>query len=64
MEGNSIGGSRARQEKGELLMTDELQTFLNTWDTEAKKTAAALQALPPGQYDFRPDAGGRPTWTG
>jgi len=45
-------------------MTDELQTFLNTWDTEAKKTAAALQALPPGQYDFRPDAGGRPTWTG
>jgi hypothetical protein len=30
-------------------MADELQTFLNTWDTEARKTAAALQALPPGQ---------------
>jgi uncharacterized damage-inducible protein DinB len=28
-------------------------------DAEAKKTAAALRALPAGQYDFRPDAGGR-----
>ncbi len=40
-------------------MSDELQIFMNTWDTEAKKTAAALRALPAGQYDFRPDAGGR-----
>jgi uncharacterized damage-inducible protein DinB len=40
-------------------MSDELQTFISTWDTEAKKTAAMLQALPEGQYDFRPDAGGR-----
>lgn len=40
-------------------MADEVQIFLNTWDAEAKKTAAALRALPPGQYDFRPDAGGR-----
>jgi uncharacterized damage-inducible protein DinB len=40
-------------------MSDELQTFITTWDTEAKKTAAMLRALPEGQYDFRPDAGGR-----
>ena len=40
-------------------MSEELQTFINTWDAEAKKTAAALRALPAGQYDFRPDAGGR-----
>ena len=40
-------------------MSDELQTFIGTWDAEAKKTAAALRALPAGQYDFRPDAGGR-----
>lgn len=36
-------------------MTDELQTFLNFWDYEAKKTAGLLRALPAGQYDFRPD---------
>ena len=40
-------------------MSDELQTFLNVWDEEADKSAAMLRALPPGQYDFRPDAGGR-----
>jgi len=40
-------------------MSDELQTFIGTWDTEAKKTASMLRALPEGQYDFRPDAGGR-----
>src|SRR3989454_2586010 len=37
----------------------ELQTFLEVWDLEAKKTVVLLKALPPGQYDFRPDAGGR-----
>lgn len=40
-------------------MSQELQTFLNTWNDEAKKTAAMLRSLPDGQYDFRPDAGGR-----
>jgi uncharacterized damage-inducible protein DinB len=40
-------------------MSHELQIFLNTWDEEAKATIAMLQALPAGQYDFRPDAGGR-----
>jgi len=38
---------------------NELQTFLEVWDLEAKNTVALLKALPPGQYDFRPDAGGR-----
>jgi uncharacterized damage-inducible protein DinB len=36
-------------------MTDELQTFLNFWNYEAKKTAEMLRVLPAGQYDFRPD---------
>ena len=40
-------------------MSNELQTFLNTWEDESKKTAALLRALPETQYDFRPDAGGR-----
>lgn len=40
-------------------MSHELQTFLDTWDTEAKNTVAMLKALPVGQYDFRPDPGGR-----
>ena len=39
-------------------MSHELETFLNTWDEEAKTTVAMLKALPTGQYDFRPDAGG------
>src|SRR2546428_665260 len=38
---------------------NELQTFLEVWDLEAKKTVVLLKALPPGRYDFRPDAGGR-----
>jgi len=40
-------------------MSNEVQTFLNTWEEESKKTAAMLRSLPEGQYDFRPDAGGR-----
>ncbi len=40
-------------------MTDELQMFLHIWDTEAKKTAAMMRALPAGQYDFRPNPAGR-----
>jgi uncharacterized damage-inducible protein DinB len=40
-------------------MSNEVQTFLNTWEEESKKTAAMLRSLPAGQYDFRPDAGGR-----
>jgi len=40
-------------------MSNEVQTFLSTWDEESKNTLELLKALPAGQYDFRPDAGGR-----
>ena len=40
-------------------MSNELQTFLDVWNEEAAKSAAMLRSLPEGQYDFRPDAGGR-----
>lgn len=33
--------------------------FLDSWDREAANTVKVLEALPPAQYDFRPDAGGR-----
>jgi len=36
-------------------MSDELQTFIQIWNHEAKKTADLLRTLPAGQYDFRPD---------
>lgn len=33
----------------------ELDSFLSTWSSEAKKTAALMRSLPPSQYDYRPD---------
>lgn len=33
----------------------ELETFLATWSREAQGTIKLLRALPPGQYDFRPE---------
>ena len=36
-----------------------VETFFTAWDREAQKTVDLLKVLPPGQYDFRPDAGGR-----
>src|SRR2546429_9558876 len=38
---------------------NELEMFLSTWEREAQSTLKLLRALPAGQYDFRPDAGGR-----
>ena len=38
---------------------NELEMFLAAWDREAAKTVKLLEALPPTQYDFRPDPGGR-----
>jgi uncharacterized damage-inducible protein DinB len=38
---------------------NELDIFLNEWEREAQSTIMLLRALPEGQYDFRPDAGGR-----
>jgi uncharacterized damage-inducible protein DinB len=38
---------------------NELERFLSEWDRETEATIKLLRALPPDQYDFRPDAGGR-----
>jgi uncharacterized damage-inducible protein DinB len=37
----------------------ELSSFIATWKYEAQNTARVLRALPPNQYDFRPDPKGR-----
>ena len=41
------------------MASNELERFIETWDREADSTLKLLRALPPTQYDFRPDAGGR-----
>jgi len=38
---------------------NELERFVASWDREAANTTKVMAALPTGQYDFRPDAGGR-----
>ena len=38
---------------------NEVELFLASWDREAANTVKVLKALPPAQYDFRPDPGGR-----
>jgi uncharacterized damage-inducible protein DinB len=43
----------------ERVAMDEITRFINVWNQEAQKTTALLRTLPPTQYDFRPDAGGR-----
>src|SRR5262249_43136539 len=40
-------------------MSTELQELFKQWDREAESTVALMQALPPDQYDLRPDAKGR-----
>jgi uncharacterized damage-inducible protein DinB len=37
----------------------ELERFRKVWDMESQLTMRLLEALPPDQYDFRPDKGGR-----
>jgi uncharacterized damage-inducible protein DinB len=39
--------------------SNELEAFLATWERETENTLKLIRALPPTQYDFRPDAGGR-----
>jgi uncharacterized damage-inducible protein DinB len=39
--------------------SNELERFITNWNREAESTAKLLRALPPSQYDFRPDQGGR-----
>src|SRR5687768_9287771 len=41
------------------MATSELERLLREWDQEAEGTIKLLKALPPTQYDLRPDAGGR-----
>ncbi|HEY2956065.1 MAG TPA: DinB family protein [Candidatus Eisenbacteria bacterium] len=41
------------------MTTSEYVTFFSEWDAEARKTAQLMRSLPPSQYDFRPDPGGR-----
>jgi uncharacterized damage-inducible protein DinB len=41
------------------MSTNELEMFLNAWDREAESTLKLMRALPPTQYDFRPDPSGR-----
>jgi uncharacterized damage-inducible protein DinB len=38
---------------------NEVERFIASWDQEAANTVKLLQALPPTQYDFRPDPSGR-----
>ena len=38
---------------------NELERFRKVWDMEAQLTTKLLEALPPTQYDFRPDPGYR-----
>ena len=37
----------------------EVETFRAAWNAEAQDTLRLLEALPPDQYDFRPDPKGR-----
>ena len=37
----------------------EFETLLRVWDEDAARTVRVLEALPPDQYDFRPDPKGR-----
>jgi len=41
------------------MSASEVGRFLAAWEREAARTEQLLAALPPGQYDFRPDPGGR-----
>ncbi len=38
---------------------NEIDTFRSVWNSEAQSTIRLLEALPPDQYDFRPDPKGR-----
>lgn len=42
-----------------MASTNEIDRFRKVWDMEAEKTLQMLEALPPTQYDFRPDPQGR-----
>ena len=39
--------------------TNELESFVDTWNREAENTLKLLRGLPAAKYDFRPDPAGR-----
>lgn len=41
------------------MAANEVDYFIAGWNHEAEGVVKLLRALPPNQYDFRPDAGGR-----
>jgi uncharacterized damage-inducible protein DinB len=41
------------------MAANDLERFITTWNREAESTLKLMRALPPSQYDFRPDQGGR-----
>jgi uncharacterized damage-inducible protein DinB len=49
----------AFSENQERTLMNAVESFIAVWDREAQKTVDLLKMLPSGQYDFRPDAGGR-----
>ena len=49
----------ARKQEENVMAMNELEMFLKAWEREAESTSKLLRALPPTQYDFRPDPGGR-----
>src|SRR5262249_61507993 len=38
---------------------NSIEHFFASWDHQARTTIELLKKLPPDQYDFRPDPGGR-----
>ena len=46
--------------------TNELESFVDTWDREAENTLKLLRGLPAAKYDFRPDppVGRSASWPG
>jgi len=40
-------------------MRNELETFIDVWESETAKTIKLIESLPREQYDFRPDPEGR-----
>jgi uncharacterized damage-inducible protein DinB len=42
-----------------MAIANEIDRFRTVWNLEAEKTIRLLEALPPSQYDFKPDPKGR-----
>jgi len=51
--------STTGEEDSAMQNSSTVAQFLARWDREAQRTIQLLEALPEGQYDFRPDPKGR-----